>query len=176
MRRILFALLALSFSFCVFSETDDADSDALESKVDESKNPTGCMDTGHHYILKTVLLKPGEAGAQQSLFFFYNKLNQPLNLFQTRGEDSSRSLFLNHTIQPHQWAVLAASEKSFRFICATPSAKKRYGQVVSCADSVKICEFTSVRYGMNNRGNFWMVGNSSRNGALSGVVHYGVIP
>lgn len=146
-------------------------------KEDENRYPIGCLDTGYYYKMKTITLMPHEKGTNdQGMYFFHNISNQPVDMYQMRGEESDRSLYLNHTIKPNQWAVLATSENTVRFICARPVAKKSYGQVVDCTDHVKICQFTNVRFGLNNKGNYWIVDNTDRNSAVRGVVYYGIIP
>lgn len=149
---------------------------AAKKVDDEQKNPLGCHDVGYAFDLKTVELLPEAAGAQQSMYFFYNKLDKPIKLFQMRGQESSRSLRLNHSIAPKQWGVLSLSESNARFLCAVDNPKYPQGEVIDCGQSVKVCEFTKVVYGLNNQGNFWMVNSNTRSGALRAVVHYGVIP
>ena len=126
--------------------------------------------------MKTLTLTPAETGQHQTLYFFHNITDDRISLSQMRTTDSNRSLYLNHTIEPNQWAVLATNEKSVRFICAIPGAKKPYGEVVSCQQTIHPCASTHVRFGLNNRGSFWMVGNTTRNSAIQAVLHYGVIP
>ncbi|CEK09913.1 hypothetical protein [Legionella hackeliae] len=150
---------------------------AKEAKeVEDNRNPLGCYDTGYQFDLKTLHLFPGKAGEIQSMYFLFNSLNQKVNLYQMRDEESSRTMYMNHTIQPGQWAVLSTSEKKVKFICAVPDGKEEYGKIVDCADSVRVCEYTNVRYGLNNRGNYWIVNSNTRSGALREVVHYGIIP
>jgi hypothetical protein len=146
------------------------------AKEDEATNPLGCQNTGYRYKLKTLDLLPGEHGPHQTMYFLYNFRDEAVNLYQMRNEDSARSLYINHVIPPHRWAVLAANENIIRFICSIPKKKSEYGNVVDCADSIKVCQNTGVRFGLNNKGNYWIVGNNSKNEALRQVVHYGIIP
>ncbi|RMX22101.1 endopeptidase IV [Legionella jordanis] len=155
--------------------TADKDPQAVK-EADNMKNPIGCYDTGYQFDLKTLHLLPSMAGKRQSLYFIFNALNQPVNLYQMRDGESSRSLYLNHSINARQWAGLSTTEKKVKFICTVPEAKNPYGKIVDCAESLKVCEYTNVRYGLNNRGNFWIVNSNDKNGAIRDVVHYGVIP
>jgi hypothetical protein len=148
----------------------------LYAQESEVTNPLGCKNVGYRYRLKTIELLPGEQGPKQTMYFFRNESNQPIALHQMRQEDSARSLFINHTIAPQQWAVLAANENVIKFICSIPTSKSEFGQVVDCQDHVRICQNTQVRFGLNNKGNFWIVRNSSKNEALRQVVNYGIIP
>ncbi len=149
---------------------------AKDSEKDSDRYPLGCYNEGYKFDLKILNFYPGEVGKNQSMYFLYNKLTRPINLFQMRAEDSSRSLFLNHAINPRQWAVFSTNEKQVKFICTVPDGKSYYGQVVDCGDSVKVCEYTNVRYGLNNRGNYWIVSSNTRGGAIRDVIHYGIIP
>lgn len=149
---------------------------SLSNADDEEKSPLGCRDLGYEYNLHVIHLTPLAAGESQSLYLFFNRLSKPVNLYQMMGDNSTISMSLNHTIQPRQWSVLSAGEKNFNYICTLNDSTSRYGKVLDCADSVKVCQYARVKYGMNNRGNFWMVGSTSRNAAVNGITHYGVIP
>lgn len=152
---------------------------ASKEKVDkdDDKNPTGCYNTGYAQHLKVLTLLPGESGPRNSMYFVYNKMDKPVNLFQMRDGDSVYSLHLNHTIPPQKWAVFATSEEKLKFLCSVDDKTyPKYGHIVDCAQTVKVCEFTNVKFGLNNRGNYWMVKGNTRNGALREVVHYGIIP
>lgn len=147
-----------------------------EEKDDNSRSPIGCRDVGYKFDLTTLQLLPGEKGETQSMYFIFNLSNQPVNLYQMLGEESSHSTYLNHAIGAQEWAVLSTNEKQIKFVCATPQAKSEYGKMVNCAETLRICEYTNVRYGLNNRGNYWLVNSSTRNGAVREVVNYGIIP
>lgn len=168
--------------------------------VDEAtRNPLGCRNTGYQFQLNTLSFitvpkasalltidslwgdgvaekHPAPASDRQSLYFVLNESNKPVHLYQMHAEESNRSTYLNHTIAPKQWAVLATSEPKVKYICTVDQAKSTYGQVVPCQDHVRICEYTRVRFGLNNRGNFWVVNSNTRGGAVAEVVHYGIIP
>lgn len=146
-----------------------------EEKEDD-RFPLGCRDTGYQFELKTVHLMPHTTASRQSMYFLFNSRSDKVNLFQMRDDESSRSMFLNHVINPRQWAVLSTSEKKVKYICTVPEKNSRYGKIVDCGDSLKVCEFTNVKYGLNNRGNYWLVNSNTKNGALREVVRYGIIP
>lgn len=143
---------------------------------DEARFPIGCRPVGYQQHLKVLSLFPGKEGALQSLYFFYNQLPQTISLYQMRDEDSEYSTRVNHTIGPNQWAALATGERLVKFICTLGDGKKSYGTIVDCADTVKVCEYVNVKFGLNNKGNFWVSDGNSRNGAVNDVVHYGIIP
>jgi hypothetical protein len=147
-----------------------------EKKEKEDRSPLGCKDVGYKYELDTLFLLPEEAGERQSLYFIFNQLTQNINLYQMRKGDSSRTLYLNHVIKPREWAVLSTSEKEVRYICTVDDKKLTYGKIVDCAQSVKVCEYARVKYGMNNQGNFWVVNSNTSGGAVAEVLHYGIIP
>jgi hypothetical protein len=147
-----------------------------EVEKEDNRPPIGCYDKGYQFELTTLQLMPGDHNDNQSMYFLFNELNQPVTLYQMRNEESSRSMYLNHSIGAHQWAVLSTNEKRVKFICTVPAKKSQYGQIVDCAKSLKVCEYTNVRYGLNNRGNYWLINSSTRGSAVSAVVHYGIIP
>ncbi|MGQ3892405.1 endopeptidase IV [Legionella sp. CNM-4043-24] len=141
-----------------------------------NKNPIGCLDVGYQYDMHTLRLLPEDQGRSQSLYFLFNKTGQKVTLFQMRESDNSRSMYMNHQINPEQWGVLSTSEKQVKFICTVPEANSRYGKIVDCAESLRVCEYTKVKYGLNNRGNYWLVNSNTKNGAIGDVVRYGIIP
>ncbi len=150
---------------------------------DPAKFPLGCRDVGYEYQLNTVSLIhesnpniPGQEMGGQTLYFVYNKLSSPVSLNQMQQDNSTRNTYLNHVIQPKQWAVLATNQSELKYICSINPAKVGYGKVINCADSLKICEYVRVKFGLNNRGNFWMVKSANRGTAVGDVVRYGVIP
>lgn len=143
----------------------------------EAKRPLGCKDVGYEFELKILRLLPLETNDKQSLYFIFNSLtDKSINLYQMRQEDSTRSIYMNHVIRPRQWAVLSTSEPEVRYICTTNDGKSNYGKVVDCAESLKVCEYARVKYGMNNRGNYWLVDGNTSTGAVYEVLHYGIIP
>lgn len=152
---------------------------AAEEKVAKKENnkfPTGCTPVGFKQSLKVLSLYPGKEGALQSMYFFFNQLPETVSLYQMRDKESEYSTRFNHTIKPNSWAVLATGEPELKFICTLGDGKASYGKIVDCADTIKICEYVNVKFGLNNKGNFWIVDSNSRNGAVSEVVHYGIIP
>jgi hypothetical protein len=149
---------------------------ALEKVEDTSKNPLGCRDVGYAYDLDTLQILPHSVGDKQSLYFFYNNLSQPVKLYHMVGDNAGHSTFLNHTIRPRQWAALATGEPKLKYLCAIKAEGSSLGNMVSCKDSIKVCEFARTRFGLNNKGNFWIVQGNTRAGAVSEVVHYGIIP
>ncbi|WP_242602115.1 endopeptidase IV [Legionella nagasakiensis] len=149
---------------------------ASSKEKDESKNPLGCRDVGYQFQLKILDIFPAEAGERNSLYFIFNKLDKPINLYQMRNLESSRSVYLNHVIRPKQWAVLSTCEKQLKYICTVDDSKSQYGKIVDCEQSVQVCEYARVRFGLNNRGNHWLVNSNTKGGAVREVVHYGIIP
>jgi hypothetical protein len=143
---------------------------------EETRFPIGCTPVGFQQHLKVLSLFPGKEGALQSLYFFYNKLPQTISLYQMLDEESEHLTRVNHTIGPNQWAALATGSPLVRFICTLGDGKQSYGKIVDCADTIKVCEYVHVKFGLNNKGNFWVSDGNTRNGAVNDVVHYGIIP
>ncbi len=153
----------------------DAVSFAGDKASDEIKSPLGCRDVGYKFDLNVLQILPRSTGDDQSLYFMFNKTDKAINLYQMRQSDSSQSVYLNHVIRPHKWAVLSSSER-MKYICTMDDRKTSHGRIVDCAESLKVCEYARVKYGMNNRGNYWLARSTSRNGAVRAVVYYGIIP
>ncbi|MCL9683392.1 endopeptidase IV [Legionella maioricensis] len=143
---------------------------------DNARYPIGCTPVGYQESLKIISLFPGKEGALQSMYFFFNKLPETVSLYQMREKDSEYSTRYNHTIRGNSWAVLATGEPLVKFICTLGDGKTSYGKIVDCAETIKICEYVHVKFGLNNKGNFWIVDSNTRNGAVNEVVHYGIIP
>ena len=154
-------------------DTPTIDQEAIK---DGNRFPTGCTPVGYQESLKILTLFPGKESALQSMYFFFNKLPETVSLYQMRDNSSVYSTRFNHSIKGNQWAVLATGEPLVKFICTLGDGKSAYGKIVDCADTIKVCEYVHVRFGLNNKGNFWVVDSNSRNGAVSDVVHYGIIP
>lgn len=182
-RRFILSVLCILLSWMTMAWARTS-AEELESQYhDPAKYPLGCRDAGHDYFLNIVRLMhvsdPNEIGQEQggqALFFLYNRTKQPLFLNQMLRDDSTRSAYLNHKILPQQWAVLATNQKEVRYICSVNPGKAKYGQVVNCQDSLKVCEYVRVKFGMNNRGNFWIGDSTNRGAAVGSVVRYGIIP
>ena len=143
---------------------------------DVAQNPLGCKDLGYKFVFNTLTILPESVGERQSLYFVFNKLNKPVKLYHMVHDNSAIRTSLDHTINPLQWAVLATSEKELKYICTAEQNSSRYGNVIDCRESLKVCEYTKVKFGLNNRGNYWIVGSNSRGGAVGDVVRYGIIP
>ena len=141
-----------------------------------TRNPLGCRDTGYKFNMSTLRILTSAPGDRQSLYFLMNRANQPIHLYQMLSDKSTSSTYLNHTIRAQEWAVLATSEPQVTYICTIDRQGSKYGKIVPCADNLKVCEYTRVRFGLNNRGNFWVVNSNSRGGAVGDVVRYGIIP
>jgi hypothetical protein len=142
----------------------------------EDKSPLGCKDVGYQFELKTLNLLSAKAGEEQSLYFIFNALAKNINLYQMLKDDSTESMYLNHVIHPRQWAVLSTSQKELKYICTVDDGKASYGDIVDCAESIKVCEYARVKYGMNNKGNVWIVNSNTSGGAVREVLNYGIIP
>lgn len=147
-----------------------------ETKKEDFHNPYGCQTTGFAFDLKTVILESAKEGKAHAMYLFLNKSDKPITLYQMRKAESSRSMYLNHSIPSGYWGVFATSERTVKYICTTPKQGTTYGEIVDCAQHLKICEFTNVKFGLNNRGNFWLINSSSKNSAVREIVHYGIIP
>jgi len=165
-----------SIAFVLLLMTGSLAHAGLTLAIDESKSPLGCRDQGYQFKLNVLKLQTQPNGDRQSLFFIFNRLNRPVNLYQMLGDDSTLSMPLNHVINGQQWSVLSTSENALKYICAVDAAPNKRGKIVNCADSIKVCEYARVKYGLNNRGNYWFSASTNRSQAVRDVLHYGIIP
>ncbi|ARB93525.1 endopeptidase IV [Legionella longbeachae] len=173
---IFLGLLSTQLDAATKSKKNKEDGAQVKSAKEETRFPIGCRPVGYKESLKILSLYPGKEGALQSLYFFFNKLPQTVSLYQMRDEDSEYSTRVNHSIGGNQWAVLATGEPLVKFICTLGDGKTSYGKILDCADTIKVCEYVNVKFGLNNKGNYWIVDGATRNEAVNGVVHYGIIP
>lgn len=169
-----FRLMALLSLLLIATGVCAEEKEKKEAKDD--KYPLGCRNVGYVFDLKILKLLPEESGERQSLYFIFNNLSTKISLYQMLKNDSTRSMYLNHVILPRQWSVLSTSESELKYICSVEEGKSTYGKIVDCADSLKVCEFARVKYGMNNQGNFWLVNSNTNGGAVREVLNYGIIP
>lgn len=143
---------------------------------EDNRNPTGCNDVGYQFELKALKLLPNHDGVGQSLYVIYNQSNKPVTLFQMRESDSSHSMYFNHRINEKNYAILATCEQHMNYICTEENGKNAYGKIVDCKDKLRVCEYNHVKFGLNNKGNYWLVNSNSKNAAVREIVHYGIIP
>ena len=141
----------------------------------EIRSPLGCKNVGYAFDLNVLQVLPASVGDSQSLYFMYNKTKKPINLYQMRQSESSQSVYLNHTIPAGRWAVLSSSEE-MKYICTVHDGKSTHGRIIDCETGLKVCEYARVKYGMNNRGNYWLANGNTRGGAVRQVINYGIIP
>lgn len=171
--KVLIFSIIFAGSNLSLAESAEKYENEFKSKI---KSPLGCKDVGYQFQLNVVNILPEGAGDRQSLYFFYNKLNSSINLNQILNNSSTRSTYLNQVILPNSWAVLATGEEEVKYICTVNSPNSKYGKVVDCSQSLKICEYARVKFGLNNRGNYWLVKSAARGRAVGDVVRYGIIP
>jgi hypothetical protein len=179
MNKIITILMVLVVFFLTpihAAPLKNKESSAEKTIKEMERFPIGCSGVGFEHSLKILSLLPGKEGALQSMYFFYNRLSQPISLYQMRGEESEYTTRFNHSIKANSWAVFATGEPLVKFICTLGDGEKSYGKIIDCSETVKVCEYVHVKFGLNNKGNYWIVDSNSRNGAVNEVVHYGIIP
>jgi hypothetical protein len=173
---VFFLGLMSTYLAAASSKKNDFKEIQAKAEKEEARFPIGCRSVGYDESLKVLSLYPGKEGALQSLYFFFNKLPQTVSLYQMRDENSQYTTRFNHSIGGRQWAALATGESLVKFICTLGDGKTSYGKIVDCAETIKVCEYVHVKFGLNNKGNYWIVDGTTRNGAVNEVVHYGIIP
>ncbi|KTD14729.1 hypothetical protein [Legionella israelensis] len=146
-----------------------------EEKEDD-RFPLGCHDTGYKKQLRILTLLPGAAGERNSMYFIYNKLPESVNLYHMHDDEQHFNVYLNHKLSSKRWAVFSTNEKKVKFICTVADRHLDYGKIIDCNDALAVCEYTKVKFGLNNRGNLWIVNGNTKNGAIREVVRYGIIP
>lgn len=139
---------------------------------EESRRPYACKNVGYRFFMNTLELQPRSEGDKESLYFFYNQSDEPLLLYHLLGQKAYTQTFLNQQLAPKQWAALILGEKKVRFLCAQGDDR----HIVSCPSNLTVCEFAKTRFGINNRGHFWLVIAASKEQAIRQVEHYGIVP
>lgn len=147
----------------------------LFASVTSPELPRGCHDEGYSFTHKSLTLMPSKAGKNDSVYFIYNNSEQTLNLFQLKSEKENMGLNINNKIEPFHWGVYSTDESLVRFACSVPSPVYDHGQLINCQKALNVCEYTNVKYGLNNRGNYWMSRSNTKNGALKRVNRLGVL-
>ncbi len=137
--------------------------------------PKGCKHEGYKFKHKMLHLHPREKGNADSVYFILNTSKESINIFQMKDVDSYHGVYTTNQIRPKQWAVYSSDEEKVKFVCTVSSPYYFYGKVVDCKDKLKLCEYTNVKYGVNNRGNYWMAYSTTRNAALKKAHYIGVL-
>lgn len=148
----------------------------LSYAEDDFKRPHGCKEVGYRYQYQTLEIQPRAEGDRESLYFFYNRSDEPIKLYHMLGNSAPIKTFLNHTLEPKLWAVLLTGEGNVKYICAKHAEGEALGEIVDCQSHLTVCEFPKTRFGLNNRGNFWLVKADVRANAIRQVERYGIIP
>lgn len=139
------------------------------------KLPKGCHEEGYAFHHNTLTLMPSKAGNNDSVYFVYNKSPNTINLYQLKSAKEHMGLNINNKIRPYNWGVYSSDETLVRFACSIPNNEYAHGKLVDCKERLEVCEYTNVKYGLNNRGNYWMSRSNTRGGALRRVNRLGVL-
>ncbi len=137
--------------------------------------PRGCMQEGYAFQYRMLYLHPPEAGNNDSVYFIFNDSYKDITLRAMSDKNKPNITLFNNRIRAKQWGVFSSDMPRVRFACTVKSDKFAYGNVVDCQKHLKVCEFSDVLYGQNNRGNYWMVGSTTRNSAVRRAIRYGVL-
>ena len=160
-------IIGLSLSIAMFIPT--------LAQAEIEKLPKGCHDEGYAFNHKALTLMPSKAGNHDSVYFVYNNSPNTINLYQLKSAEEHMGLNINNKIRPFNWGVYSSDESLVRFACSIPSAEYAHGKLVDCQSRLKVCEYTNVKYGLNNKGNYWMSRSNTRGGALRRVNRLGVL-
>jgi hypothetical protein len=166
MIRILISLIAIMISVTAV---------AKKSKVKRFEYPPGCNQEGYSLDYNVLFLHPHAAGNPASLYFVYNNSKKPVTLYQSQRDDADYIINTNNVVLPKMWAVFATDEQKVKFICAHRNKKYKYGKLIDCSQVIKACEFTNVVFGLNNSGNYWVVTNNTKKGAIRQSVRHGIL-
>lgn len=161
---LIFAILSIIFPTQLFA-----------AATKEPLFPGGCRPAGFVFKHKVLRLLPNAAGNSQSLFFIHNKTMSSVKLYQMRTGDEPFIMHLNNTIRPNQWGVFASDEKVANFICTKPNHKSKYGNIIDCSKALELCEYTNVKFSINNHGNYWAVRSNAKYPARRQVINQGVL-
>ncbi len=137
--------------------------------------PRGCMQEGYQFKYQLLYLYPPKAGNNDSVYFIFNHSNSNITIYAMSDKNSPSMTLFNNQIRARQWGVFSTDLPMMRFACTIKNAKFAYGELVDCEKHLKVCEYSNVKYGQNNRGNYWMVESTTRNSAVRQAIRYGVL-
>tara|TARA_B110000908_G_C10215283_1_gene432497 strand:+ start:196 stop:747 length:552 start_codon:yes stop_codon:yes gene_type:complete len=161
-------VLGVVLSIAIFSHATAATSNP-------SVLPRGCHNEGYSFHHKALTLLPSKAGNNDSVYFVYNNSGSTINLYQLKSANAHMGLNINNKIRAYSWGVYSSDEDLVRFACSIENSDYDHGQLVDCQERLDVCEYTHVKYGLNNRGNYWMSRSNTRGGALRRVNRLGVL-
>lgn len=137
--------------------------------------PKGCHNEGYTFNNFALTLMPSKVGNNDSVYFIYNNSSATISLYQLKSAKENMGININNKIRPYDWGVYSSDEPLVRFACTIPSAEYEHGKLINCKGHLEVCEYTNAKYGVNNRGNYWMTRSSSRNDALRRVNQLGIL-
>ena len=163
--RMLMVVLALSVTIGAVAKA--------EKKI--LRYPIGCNPVGYKFDLYNVVFQPPEKHNSQTIYFVHNTSMQRVRMFHAMTGERSYIVHINESILPNRWAVLALDMHDSKYICAHAEYGSDKLDIVKCADVLDVCEYDRSRFGGNHRGNYWMVHNNTRNGAVRAARRHGVL-
>lgn len=137
--------------------------------------PKGCYQQGFVFEDNTLTLLPPKAGNTDSVYFIYNHSPTTLNLYELQQAKNHLGINANNKIAPYEWGVYSSDQTKVRFACTIPDKTYAHGKLVDCQQKLNVCEYTHVKYGVNNRGNYWMARSASKNAAIKRAIYIGVL-
>jgi len=138
--------------------------------------PTGCKQVGFGFSNGVLVLEPYHKNIEQKqvVYFIQNTSKQEILFSDQQDPDAPYIMHHNNTLKPDQWAVFAA-DKITRFICSNNNKIQTLQSIVDCENTIKVCEYANVKFALNNRGNYWAATNLSMSGAVTEIIHQGVL-
>jgi hypothetical protein len=139
------------------------------------KFPFGCRPVGFSFKYHVLMLSPQSDGGSQSLYLVHNKSPKLVQLYQMRTSEEPYNIHINNEIRSNQWSALATDEKLSKFICTIPKRDSRYGEITDCGSLLELCEYTNVKFSINNHGNYWAVESEPLNEVIRQVIDQGIL-
>ena len=167
---VYLVIIALMLSVFI----SDASARKQRTKKVDNSFPAGCRQVAHDFKLNVLTLYPPAAGQRHSMYFLHNTNSKTIKLHQQLPDDEN-NVPMNESINANKWAVLSSDVKELKFICTEKVWRKPHGKIINCGDTLRVCEYTNVKYGLNNQGNYWAVSNISKRGAMRAVNRQGIL-
>lgn len=138
--------------------------------------PTGCKQVGYGFANGVLVLTPYHKNIDQKqvIYFIQNISKQEIVFSDQRDGNTPYIMHNDNTLKPDQWGVYAA-DVTTKFMCSNKDKTQTLQSIVDCENTVKVCEYANVKFAPNNRGNYWATTDMSMSGAVTEIIHQGVL-
>lgn len=132
----------------------------VSAEAQNIKFPNGCKPLGFHYAEGKLFLAPVSASEHiQTIYLFHNHSMHAIDLVSEKLPDQDFAPQYAHKIEPDQWAAFALNSKHLQFLCSVKDGD--ISTAVSCAESIRICQYPRAKFADHNSGTYWLKSGST---------------